>query len=238
MKTTGSSLFSMELKYQNGTVPQFNGNISQQLYTNLTGNAFSYSYDKLNRLTSSVAGNNLGEAISYDVMGNIKSLARDGFGTNDYHIDLYDGNQLKQISGFVNKQYIYNENGNLTADGPNGINIAYNYLNLPEQVTGSQTVTYTYDASGRKLRKQSATTGTTNYVNGIHYKTDGVIDFIQTEEGIARNHSNVYNYEYNLTDHLDNVRVSFYRHPSTRLLDDLQRDDYYAFGQRKVAKMG
>jgi len=105
-------------------------------------------------------------------------------------------------------------------------------------VTGNQTVTYTYDASGRKLRKQSATLGTTNYVNGIHYKTDGVIDFIRTEEGIARNHSNSYSYEYNLTDHLGNVRVSFYRHPSSRLLDDLQRDDYYAFGQRKVAKEG
>jgi|GEM_PF-827756 len=238
MKTAGSSLFSMELKYQNGTVPQYNGNISQQVYTNLASNTFSYSYDKLNRLTNSVAGNDLGEVISYDVMGNIKSLARDGFGTNDYHIDLYEGNQLKKISGFVNKQYTYNGNGNLIADGLNGINIAYNYLNLPKQVTGSQTVTYTYDAAGRKLRKQSAALGITDYVNGIHYKPDGTIDFVQTEEGIARNHSNVYNYEYNLTDHLGNVRVSFYRHPSTRLLEDLQRDDYYTFGERKVAKQG
>ena len=41
--------------------------------TNRTANTFSYTYDSLNRLTNAAAGNNLSEAINYDVMGNITS---------------------------------------------------------------------------------------------------------------------------------------------------------------------
>lgn len=233
LKTSVSGLFSMELKYQESG-SQYNGNISQQVYNNNYSNTFSYAYDKLNRLTGSSAGNNLGESISYDVMGNIKTLYRDGYGTNDYNISLYTGNQLKQISGFTNGSYTYNDNGNLEIDGPNGNTISYNYLNLPMQVSGSQSVNYLYDASGTKLRKQSASTGVTDYIDGIHYKPNGDIDFVQTEEGIARNNSGVYSYEYNQTDHLGNVRLSFYSNPSSGLLEVLQRDDYYAFGQRKA----
>jgi RHS repeat-associated protein len=101
------------------------------------------------------------------------------------------------------------------------------------QVTGSQNVGYVYDAGGRKLRK-SVSAGATDYVDGVHYKPNGDIDFVQTEAGIARNNSGVYSYEYNQTDHLGNVRLSFYKNPSTELLEVLQRDDYYAFGQRKA----
>jgi hypothetical protein len=36
----------------------------------------------LNRLTNAAAGNNLGEAISYDVMGNVSSLTGNNFGIN------------------------------------------------------------------------------------------------------------------------------------------------------------
>jgi hypothetical protein len=45
-----------------------------QNYTNGAANAFNYTYNRLNRLTIAAAGNNLGEAISYDVMANITSL--------------------------------------------------------------------------------------------------------------------------------------------------------------------
>jgi RHS repeat-associated protein len=237
LKTSASSLFSMELRYQDTGNPhydRYNGDIAQQLYTNNLSNTFTYTYDKLNRLVVSSAGNGLGEGISYDVMGNIKTLNRDNYGTNDYHISQYSGNQLKQISGFTNGSYTYNENGNLEVDGPNGNTITYNYLNLPMQVMGNQNVTYLYDSGGRKLRKQSGSMGTTDYIDGIHYKPDGNIDYVQTEEGIARNNGGVYSYEYNQIDHQGNVRLSFYRNPSTELLEVLQRDDYYAFGQRKA----
>ncbi|SES20296.1 DUF6443 domain-containing protein [Pedobacter rhizosphaerae] len=231
-----SGLFNFSLGYNSGSTPQYNGNISTQSYTNGgAANAFSYSYDKLNRLIVSSAGNGLGENITYDVMGNIKSLYRDNWGTNDYHIDQYQGNQLKSISGFTNGSYVYNENGNLISDGPNGNSISYNYLNLPQQVSGNQNVTYTYDATGNKLKKVSSSTGTTDYVGGIVYHGSGIIDFIQTEEGIARNSGGAYSYEYNQMDHLGNVRLSFKKNPVSQALEPLQRDDYYAFGLRKVA---
>jgi hypothetical protein len=74
------------------------------------------------------------------------------------------------------------------------------------------------------LKKQNGGTAT-NYVGGIQY-TNGNIDFIQTEEGIAGNSAGSYSYEYNLSDHLGNVRVTFYKNPNTNQLEVLQRDDY------------
>ncbi|MBO9675762.1 MAG: RHS repeat-associated core domain-containing protein [Sphingobacteriaceae bacterium] len=236
MKNSTSDQFSMELKYNDGTLAQFNGNISGQSYTNGTANTFSYTYDRLNRLTNAAAGNNLGEAISYDVMGNITSLTRDNFGTNNY--TGYNGNRLTAISGFTNSSYGYDANGNLTGDSQKDITLGYNFLNLPQTVTGSQNLTYTYNAAGEKLQKQAGGT-TTNYIDGIQY-TNNSIDFIQTEEGLARKSGSSYSYEYNLSDHLGNVRVTFYQNPTTNQLEVLQRDDYYAFGLRKepVAKAG
>ncbi|RQO80217.1 hypothetical protein DBR40_00950 [Pedobacter sp. KBW01] len=238
MTSQSSGLFNFSLGYNSGGSPQYNGNISSQTYTNGgASNTFNYSYDRLNRLTVSSAGNSLGESLSYDVMGNIKTLSRDNYGMNTY--SNYAGNQLKTISGFTNGTYVYNENGNLTSDGPNGNSISYNYLNLPLQVSGNKNVSYSYDATGKKLKKVSTTMGTTtDYLDGIVYKTDGTIDFIQTEEGIARNSSGSYSYEYNLTDHLGNVRASFKKNPVSGIVEPIQRDDYYAFGLRKVASGG
>ncbi|RQO78715.1 hypothetical protein DBR40_05500, partial [Pedobacter sp. KBW01] len=181
-------------------------------------------------------GNNLGETISYDVMGNITSLTRDNFSTNNY--TGYDGNRLTAISGFTNGTYSYDANGNQKTNTARGItNIDYNYLNLPVSVTGPN-VNYTYTAAGQKLQKQAGG-ATTNYIAGIQY-TNSSIDFIQTEEGLARRNGSNYSYEYNLSDHLGNVRVTFYQNPNTNQLEVLQRDDYYAFGLRKepVAKAG
>jgi len=176
---------------------------------------FSYTYDRLNRLTNAAAGNNLDEAISYDVMGNITSLTCDNFGTNNY--TGYNGNRLTAISGFTNSNYGYDANGNLTSDSQKNITLGYNFLNLPQTVSGSQNLTYTYNAAGEKLQKQVGGT-TTNYIDGIQY-TNNSIDFIQTEEGLARRNGNSYNYEYNLSDHLGNVRVTFYQNPTTNQLE-------------------
>nr|WP_199157290.1 DUF6443 domain-containing protein [Pedobacter sp. ASV2] len=234
LKSSISDQFSIQLNYQDAinVTPQYNGNISNQLWgpgNNPAINTFSYNYDRLNRLTNA-SSPNLGEAISYDVMGNITSLSRDNFGTNNY--TGYTGNQLTQISGFTNSSYTYNENGNLKSDSQKGINLTYNYLNLPTQVIGSQNITYTYNAAGQKLKKVSGI-NTTDYLAGIQY-TNGAIEFIQTEEGVARRNGTDYSYEYNLTDHLGNVRATFYKNPNGQLAEVIQRDDYYAFGLRKM----
>jgi len=233
LKSSSSPQFSMSLQYNDGTYPQYNGNISGQSFTNNGSNAFTYQYDRLNRLTSAMADNNLGEAISYDAMGNITSLTRDGFGTNTY--GSYTGNRLNSISGFTNSSYGYDANGNLKSDTQKGItNISYNHLDLPQTITAPVTLVYSYDATGKKLRKLSmgSTTTTTDYVDGIQYN-NGIMDFIQTEEGIAFNTGSGFIYHYNLTDHLGNVRATF--EVGGNGIEIIQRDNYYAFGLRKSA---
>lgn len=126
-------------------------------------------------------------------------------------------------------EYFYDANGNMTEDlNKNITNIRYNYLNLPEKVDyvksngDSHTVTYTYDAAGMKLKKESTEGATIDYVGGIHYR-DGVLDFVQHAEG--RYLFGTSAYEYNLTDHLGNVRATVNASDSV-----VQSDDYMPFG--------
>ncbi|RZJ91406.1 MAG: hypothetical protein EOO20_05110 [Chryseobacterium sp.] len=228
LKSSTSNEFSLSLGYVDGNNPQWNGNISRQQFTNGTSNTFEYRYDKLNRLLQASAADNLGESISYDLMGNIKSLSRDNFGTNTYH--TYSGNKLKGISGFTNSNYDYDANGNLITDSQKNIALAYNSLNLPQSVSGSQNLIYTYDATGRKLAKNS-NGNLRRYIDGVEYNSSGVIDIIQTEEGVAQNNNGTYTYLYNLSDHLGNVRYTFDIY--NNVVRRLQQDNYYAFGLRK-----
>ncbi|MGJ1421039.1 RHS repeat domain-containing protein [Sphingobacterium spiritivorum] len=189
-----------------------------------------YSYDKLNRLTNgSSPTSGMSEILNYDDMGNITHLTRDGSGISY----SYTGNRLHTVSGLINGSYSYDENGNAKTDRM-GMSLSYNYLNLPQQVTGGgNTITYLYDAGGNKLRKTANTSGQRDYTGGIEYQ-NGVMELIHTAEGIAyRNANGTYSYRYNLTDHLGNVRATIYRNPNTNAVEVLQRDDYYPFGLQK-----
>ena len=129
--------------------------------------------------------------------------------------------------------YAFDANGNVTTDpsrSTGSINVGYNLLNLPQTITGAKTITYTYDASGDKLRRVSAVTGNTDYINGIEYdNSTTAISFIQTEEGKALpNGASAYNYEYYLGDNLGNTRVTF--DTGTGTVVTRQQDDYYPFG--------
>lgn len=113
-------------------------------------------------------------------------------------------------------------------DGRNNRDVSYNMLNLPRSVTGSPAISYVYDAAGEKLRKVSGTTAT-DYIGGIQYTATGAgapaMDFIQTEEGRANKSGTNYVYEYTLTDHLGNNRVTF-----DQTSGKVGEDDYYPFG--------
>lgn len=217
--------FALQLKYGDGTYPRYNGNITSQLWGtpgSLT-NTFTYTYDPLNRLNSGDTGTGTYEKdITYDAMGNITSLNRNGTGTQSYS---YTGNQLSSISGGISRSYSYDANGNVTGDGVNSY--TYNVLNLPAAVSGGASITYTYDALGRKIRAVNSSV-TTEYLNGIHY-TGGSIDYIQTEEGLARKSGSNYLYEYNLKDHLGNTRYSFDIYGGAAR--EIQHDSYYPFGK-------
>jgi RHS repeat-associated protein len=218
-------LFAMQLKYNDGTTPRYNGNITNQLWgtPGSLGNTFTYSYDPLNRLTAGDTGTGTYEKdISYDVMGNITSLNRNGTGTQTYS---YSGNRLSSVSGGISRSYTYDANGNALTDGTN--TLTYNMLNLPATVSGGASITYTYDATTRKLKRVSGG-ATTDYVGEIQY-TGGAIDFIQTEEGLARKSGSNYLYEYALTDHLGNNRLEFDIYGGTTR--EVQHDSYYPFGK-------
>ncbi|MCJ8208811.1 DUF6443 domain-containing protein [Mucilaginibacter sp. RS28] len=239
MNTSGN-LFNLDLRYNTpdaGITPQFNGNIAQLLYVgqHSGSKAFSYTYDALNRLTNAQStDNSLNEALTYDPIGNITHLTRSGSRSADLGYG-YNGNQLSTVSNNSSayRSYNYDANGNATSDG--GITgnkgITYNLLNLPQAVTQNNTTiaTYAYDASGQKLRN-TGSDGSWDYVNGITYHNNA-IEYVQTEEGRAIP-ANGYTYQYDLKDHLGNVRVSFYRNPNTGNVEVLQEDEYYAFGLR------
>nr|WP_165793146.1 RHS repeat-associated core domain-containing protein [Sphingobacterium haloxyli] len=241
---TDKRRFGMNLHYANN--PQaYNGNIgSVQWNTKVTSSqtqtplqTYTYTYDKLNRLKKAAysgATNKTGrynEELAYDVMGNIDTLRRTNGDTGWYnHFKYsYTGNKLNSVTdiGTANRDnsFIYDVNGNVTKNDRLGItDIEYNYLNLPKKfVKGTQQLVYTYDATGRKLKKALGN-AVTDYVDGIQYK-NGVLEFIQTEEGRILPNGSSFVYEYFLKDHLGNTRAIV---DHTGKVSQIQ--DYYAFG--------
>ena len=100
----------------------------------------------------------------------------------------------------------------LTKDSNKNIsNIAYNVLNLPQQVTFSDgsTITYSYAADGTKLRAVHAISGTTtqqDYCSNVVYE-NGVQKLLLTEEGYVDLTASTPTYYYYLKDHQGNNRV-------------------------------
>lgn len=219
-----------------GAAKQYNGNIAEMRWQSdrIGSNAYAFTYDKLNRLTKAITTDSkLNETITYGTggTGNITKLVRGDHGTLNY---TYGGtNQLQSVSGYITSSYAYDANGNLTKDaGKNITGIQYNYLNLPyiiSRSTGGQ-IKYLYDATGKKL-KQILSSKTRDYIDGIHYE-DGALKFIQTSEGLARKLQNTYHYEYDLKDHLGNVRVRIDKNNGTVRVK--QENEYYAFGLSKT----
>jgi RHS repeat-associated protein len=252
--SSSAPLFAINFYYTTLANKAYNGNLMYQ-YWGTPGNTntrFAYNYDSLDRLLagSSTANNN--EYPAYDQNGNISALNRWKAGSSsdvlsyNYTVGGLPTNQLQyvnnsnttnttMVSGITN--YLYDGNGNmLSATNSSGYpaqnkSITYNLLNLPLVVTvPTGTVTYTYDATGNKLRKVAVTNSVstvTDYISGIQYKTNSTaLDFIQTEEGKAvPTTSNGYDYYYYLGDNLGNTRVTFDTQTGF-----LQTDDYYPFG--------
>jgi len=112
-------------------------------------------------------------------------------------------------------------------DARNTKTVSYNVLNLPRNVSASGfNMDYTYDSDGNKLNKNNGTVST-DYIDGLQYD-NGTLSFVQTEEGRAIPAGGSYNYEYNLSDHLGNTRVTF--DTQSGIANMVQQDDYYPFG--------
>jgi RHS repeat-associated protein len=134
--------------------------------------------------------------------------------------------------------YTYDANGNMIKDTNKGItNITYNHLNLPTKiVVGSNNIEYLYNATGQKLNKkvtQATNITNTDYLTGFQYK-NSVLQFFPHAEGYVNATQNgtsyTFNYVYNYTDHLGNIRLSYSQDPSTNVLKIIEENHYYPFG--------
>lgn len=172
--------------------------------------------------------------LTYDYQANSNKL----FNVSDSRTE--DGfNDKNKYSGTIiddpKNDYKYELNGNLTKDLNKGITgIKHNFLNLPTEVlwNASKKINYTYDAKGVKLRKvvtDGVTVTTTDYLGGFQYQ-NSVLQFFPTAEGYVNvTGSNAFNYVYNYTDHLGNVRLS-YQKEANGSLKVLEENNYYPFG--------
>ena len=200
----------------------------------------------------SVNTNRFNEQVTgYDKMGNILGLKRYGqTSATGYDVidDLslsYAGNRLKKVTdrsttpafnnGFEFKdgidlptEYEYDENGNLTKDLNKNITaIQYNCLNLPSRVmfANGNSISYLYDAAGRKLRTVHFLEGdsvTTDYCGNVVYE-NGVPQILLTEVGYVSLTDS--KYHYYLKDHQGNNRVVVDEEGTVE-----EVNDYYAFG--------
>ena len=182
----------------------------------------------------SVNTNRFNEQVTgYDKMGNILGLKRYGqTSATGYDVidDLslsYAGNRLKKVAdrsgtsafnnGFefkdgidLSTEYEYDENGNLTKDlNKKKTAIQYNCLNLPSRVmfANGNSISYLYDAAGRKLRTVHFLEGdsvTTDYCGNVVYE-NGVPQILLTEVGYVSLTDG--KYHYYLKDHQGNNRV-------------------------------
>lgn len=171
----------------------------------------------------------------YDLNGNLQHLTRKGTKglgmdvlTYNYGTGAGQSNKLLSVTdagditqGFadgnkVGDDYLYDVNGSMVADKNKDIAaITYNHLNLPMQVmkANGEFVRYFYDAMGRKLCQQvfdasSVLQKQSEYAGEFFYEND-TLKFINHEEGRIVMTGTAPEYQYNLKDHLGNVRVTF-----------------------------
>ena len=128
----------------------------------------------------------------------------------------------------MSTEYEYDENGNLTKDlNKKKTAIQYNCLNLPSRVmfANGNSISYLYDAAGRKLRTVHVLEGdsvTKDYCGNVVYE-NGVPQILLTEVGYVSLTDG--KYHYYLKDHQGNNRVVVDEEGTVE-----EVNDYYAFG--------
>ncbi len=252
-----NKLFSFKLGYEeDGTY--FDGNIRKQEWKSSIDNitrSYTYSYDGASRILSGAyasgkTGENYSlENMAYDFNGNITNLWRKGMTQNNTfdYIDKLNytyatnSNKINSVSDAVSgnlntgdfrddntsgNDYDYWADGSLKKDLNKGIDsIKYNYLKLPQRIkfSNGKWLEYQYDATGEKLKKKTSENKITDYISNLIFENN-VLYQIGHDEGRIVNG----NYEYNITDHLGNLRVAF--KDSAGIAKITQAQDFEPFG--------
>ena len=244
----GSARFVEQIAYNStvgNAVPStacYNGDITAISWKAGTETAFrtaKFKYNYLGWLTESTysGAGKYTTTYTYDKMGNIKTLKRNGlqdgstYGLIDDLTFTYTGNQVTKIEDAVNdptyngafnfndgvsqsNEYTYDQNGNMAKDLNKKISsIKYNVLNLPSSITYStgKSATYIYDASGKKLRTSykasSSATAQPTDYCGNMIYENNVLKQIQIDGGYITFNGSTPVYHYYLQDHQGNNRV-------------------------------
>jgi RHS repeat-associated protein len=137
-----------------------------------------------------------------------------------------------------NSFYIANQN--------NYNQLTYGHLNLPTKITwcNNKYIAYQYTAAGQKLKKtvrDNDSIKIVEYLDGFQY-AGGDLQFFSHAEGYVKatpvGNANpnlpptgyAYNYVFNYTDHLGNIRLSYTKDPQQGILKILEENHYYPFG--------
>ncbi len=159
------------MSYANGASASYEYDLNNRLTllvndANSWSQSFAYSYDNVgNRLNMTVNSTNIHDYMyddiyqltnvqypdlnayiyNYDALGNRDSVVNGG-------ITDYVSNNLNQYTSVGGVSFSYDDNGNLTGDGIN--TYAYNSQNqLISAATPSHTISYEYDAVGKRISK-------------------------------------------------------------------------------------
>ncbi|WP_052248485.1 DUF6443 domain-containing protein [Chryseobacterium taiwanense] len=270
----------------------YNGNITEMIWKSTGDNTlkkYSYRYDQYNRLLAGLykepgitapQTDFFNETMNYDANGNITDLQRNyknGNGIKEQIDDLtylYSGNRLQSVTdssqnyaGYPDisgNTIAYDDNGNMKDHIDKGIlQIDYNLLNLPKNITFNQTylvrdgffgledtrnitTQYSYRADGVKLKKlytygivKSSTEAykLTDYLDGFQYETEDSF-LVNSVLRFVPTSEGYYNFEnnkyiYSYTDHLGNVRLSYTRNTTSGSAEALEENSYYPFGLKQ-----
>ena len=223
---------------------RFGGDVSSMEWRSGAGNgtrSYDFSYDGLGRLVSADYGEygdhvvGYGTSYSYDNMGNLLSLSREGDMTSSLKgiVDnlsmTYDGNMLASVSDSAPApsvtgsadfrdgvseavEYTYDRNGNMTSDLNRKVSlISYNRQNRPARMRhagGTETFTYLPDGTkrGRTVLGKDRSLSRTEY-RGNLVCADDTLKYILFDGGLIAMDGASPEYLFFLRDHLGSVRV-------------------------------
>ncbi len=167
----------------------------------------------------------------YDKNSNILSFERTANGevVNDSTFD-YNGNQRTTVNGNANMAYSYDYRGNITHDTLNNLDVSYNFLNLPSEVSrdGELLAKYSYLTDGTKLNTLDAEGNGFEYRGSLVYNRAGdalELESVAFSGGRILKTTEGYEPNYFITDHLGSVRVVVDGNGEVQ-----QQRDYYPFG--------
>ena len=239
-----SPYFRQELSYAG----RYDGYVTatRWKHSNSPFQCYGYTYDGYGQLTAAYHLTDDGqrdmcfdEEATYDLNGNILTMARTGAAPSDSHTYTYtnDGNRLvglKEQDG-PTYAYAYDANGNMQYDARKGLIINYNFLNLPVIVTGSDNqpkALYTWLPDGTKVECHDSRGNGFRYKGSFTYDMQGRllgIDFGSGQFYVTTTQNGTRDYMplYHITDYLGSVRVVY---NDEKFI--LARNDFYPFGLR------